>query len=168
MSVTEKPTRIGLAGIFLWIIFGSIGLLILSYIYAESKKEYWDQQVKALCEKDGGVTVYQHVKVTPEEYEKYGGRHGAITVPPSTFSGQEEYPYFYTLEKQIIREKDPEVFRSLATVYRRSDGEIIGATVNYFRDGGNFAFFRAPGYSCRDLGIRIDVMDQIFIIPGEK
>jgi hypothetical protein len=168
MSVTETPTRIGLAGIFLWIIFGSIGLLILSYIYAESKKEYWDQQVKALCEKDGGVTVYQHVKVTPEEYEKYGGGYGAISVMDDSSTSEPQYPYVSKSEQEFFHKKDPQVYRRIGTIYRREDGEILGTLVSYARAGGNFAFFRAPGFSCRNLGMKYDVENQIFIVPGEK
>jgi hypothetical protein len=108
------------------------------------------------------------VKVTPEEYEKYGGRHGAIHVSPDSLSTEVQYPYVSRSEKQFIRQKDPHVYRRIGTIYRRTDGEILGTLVTYSRSGGNFAFFSAPGYSCLDLGIKGDVENQIFIVPGEK
>jgi hypothetical protein len=168
MSTTTNSTRTGFGRVFLWIFFGGIGLLILAYIYAELKKAYWDQQVKELCEKDGGVTVYQHVHVTPDEYESYGGGYGAITVPPNNSSIGARYPYVSKSEEQVIHQKNPQVYRRIGTIYRRADEKILGTVVFYVRDGGDFAFFRTPGYSCRDLGIKHDVENQIFIVPGEK
>jgi hypothetical protein len=168
MSRTTNSTTTGFGRVFLWIFFGGIGLLILAYIYAELKKAYWDQQVKELCEKDGGVTVYQHVIVTPGEYERYGGGYGAITVPSDTSSIATQYPYVTKNREKVIRKVSPLVYRVTNTVYRKSDGSILGTLVTYYRSGGNFAFFQSPGFSCRDLGIRTDLENQIFIVQGEK
>jgi hypothetical protein len=47
-----------------------IGLAIAG---TEFNKAYWDHKVRELCEKDGGVTVYEAIELSPEEFKRRGG-----------------------------------------------------------------------------------------------
>jgi len=40
-----------------------IGLVVMAFVFTLLNKAYWDYRVKQMCEKDGGVTVYEKVEL---------------------------------------------------------------------------------------------------------
>lgn len=58
----------------------AVGILValflsitLGFVGTGLNKAYWDARVKALCEMEGGITVYETVRLSEEEYLRYGG-----------------------------------------------------------------------------------------------
>ena len=49
-----------------------IGLLLLMLLLAGCEKDRLDEQVKVLCAKDGGVKVYETVKLPKESFTEHG------------------------------------------------------------------------------------------------
>lgn len=153
-----------------WLFIVPVAVVLLGVIGTEINKAYWDYQVRQMCEKDGGVTVYEKVELTLKEYEKYGGFNGAISAPPKTASYADKYPYLSTFEKEIIHKSNPSVYRWEATIYRKSDKKIFGKVVSYHRGGGDFPTIisHPSGFDCKDMNIKLNIEEEIFYIKGEK
>ncbi len=143
-----------------------ICLVVLSYIYTELNKVYWDRKVRALCEKDGGVTVYETVELTREDYQKLGGSNGSIPVPSETASYADQYLYLSTFAKKVIRESNPSVYRWEGVIYRKLDNKVFGKVISYHRGGGDFPTIisHPSGFDCKDMNIRLDIEKQIFLV----
>jgi hypothetical protein len=101
--------------------------------YAGGRKVYYDRQVNRLCRQDGGVKVYETVKLPAERFDKFGI---FISYQPSA---KEPLGNEYSLERheQYYRYGNPEVRRVQYRVIRRSDGRLLGEGVSYHRMGGD-------------------------------
>lgn len=119
------------------IVLTPIVLLVVGIGGCEARKAYYDWQVRRMCEKDGGVTVYERVTVTREEYERLGGSHGQIPFPEER-AAPAGYPYVTNTTLTVLKEGYPEVRRSEALVKRRADGKVLARFVTYSRVGGDF------------------------------
>ena len=136
-------------------------LLVSSIIYAAffTEKDRLDREVKRLCAIDGGIKVYETVRLPAERFEK----DGSIYIPARQTAKLED-EYYYDYLKNYITRGNPEMWRSHAKVYRRSDGKLLGEVVSYARRGGDVpgpwheSSFRCP--QNKDSGY---LMKQIFI-----
>jgi hypothetical protein len=50
-----------------WLLFAPIVLIGLGVLGTELNKAYWDSKVKALCEKEGGVTVFEKMEISRKQ-----------------------------------------------------------------------------------------------------
>ncbi|MGH9694315.1 MAG: hypothetical protein ACRD5Z_09250, partial [Bryobacteraceae bacterium] len=100
--------------------------------YVPGEKAYWDAKVKEMCDKDGGITVYERVKISRRE-----ARSVLIDHPP-TQKARRNQPYVWEQNETVIRDSNPRVVRSEILIKRRSDDKILGKTVQYWRSGGDF------------------------------
>lgn len=91
-----------------------------------------DQQVKELCAKDGGIRVYETVKLPPEKFDKYG-----VVRIPSRRDAKPEDEYFYDNETTYLQAGNPSLRRSYTNVVRRSDSKVLGEAISYHRVGGD-------------------------------
>jgi hypothetical protein len=167
MNINKKQNGIGIIKLLVSMPLLLIGLVILAFIYTEINKSYWDYRVKGMCELDGGVIIYESVILTQEEYEKYGGKNGAIRVPLKNSSSASRYPYLKTNLNYIERESNPSVIKREFIVYRVSDNKKLGKMITYSRNGGDFptGIAHPSGFSCRDVaGIDLNIEKQIFLI----
>lgn len=136
--------------------------------YVPGRQSYWDAQVKEMCEKDGGVTVYERVKLTQIEYQRLGGVGGTISVPPRR-SAEPNYPFVADRKITKIRESNPEVYRLETIVVRVADGKALSRQVEYGRIGGDLPSpAHRSSYGCSDVGVRLDVERQTFEIVGSS
>lgn len=137
---------------------------------ATPSQMYWDHKVKELCEKDGGVTVYEKVELTKEEYKNFGGANGIIPIPSEDSPIAEKYEYLSKNIEMEINHSDPYVRRMEYIVYRKSDKKIIGRFVNYTRIGGDIdtGISEKTHFSCADMkSISLDIEREIFTIKGD-
>jgi hypothetical protein len=131
--------------------------------YVPGSLSYWDQRVKEMCEKDGGVTVYENVQLTAEEFKRLGGTEAGIALP--TEDAKRDFPYFMETTYTNIRDQNPQVLRLETVVKRRSDGKILGRSVYYSRSGGDLptGVLHGSSYGCpQQLGLS----KQIFQVKG--
>jgi hypothetical protein len=105
------------------------GLLLAG---CESEKDRLDAQVRELCAKDGGVKVYETVKLPAEKFDKWGN----IGVPNKKYAKSSDEYYFET-EIQYYREGNPSLERARTMIVRRSDGKVLGESIRYGRGGGD-------------------------------
>lgn len=108
--------------------------------YVPGRQTYWDAKVKELCARDGGVTVYQKVRLTREQLGKgvlpttADGRIGvaikALTHP--------EAPVYAVDKITTLNERNPRVTRVETNIVRTTGDAIVAKRVRYARFGGDF------------------------------
>lgn len=135
---------------------------------ATPSQVYWDHKVKELCEKDGGVTVYEHIELTQEEYERNDGENGVIRVMPESTS-LANHEYAWKSETSIIND-DPYVRRTEYITFRKSDKKELGKWVTYSRRGGDAptGISHPSSFSCSDIAdFERNITQKIFLFKGE-
>lgn len=141
--------------IIFWLVFAST--LIYASFFTE--KDRLDREVKRLCAIDGGIKVYETVKLPTERFEK----DDSIYIPSKQRSKPED-DYFYESSQHFLVRGNPSMWRNHYKIYRTSDNKIIGESVSYSRHGGDIpgpwheSSFRCP--------VKADITDlsmQVFI-----
>jgi len=114
-----------------------ICVLAATILLSACEKHRLDQQVKELCAKDGGVKVYETVKLPPDRFDQWGMIKPYDPSQKENALGSE---YVFKREIHFYRHGNPEMSREQYQVIRRSDGKLLGETIMYGRGGGD-----APG-----------------------
>lgn len=130
-----------------------------------------DRQMEELCKKDGGVRVYETVKLSPEMFEPLGDPFpGWRKRKPEDRLGAD---YLYEETDTILKVGDPlkgqgRLVRTERQIIRRSDKKLMGESVRYGRSGGDFiAFDHFTSNSCPVRQGSNDVIRQVFIKQGK-
>ncbi len=96
------------------------------------KKLYWDARVRALCAMDGGIRVYETVRLTPDLLDQFG----RINIPEKS-KAEANDKYYYIKKTLYLRKNDPKILRMHTQVVRRNDEKLLGEIVRYGRGGGD-------------------------------
>jgi len=96
--------------------------------YRPSTYADWDAKVRELCAKDGGVSVYERVKVAPSEYQRLGGVGGTLPVPLREYA-KPNSPYVADIKQTVLHEANPGVIRLETAIVRLSDGTTLSRMV---------------------------------------
>lgn len=130
-----------------------------------------DRQMEELCKKDGGVRVYETVKLPPEMFEPLGDPFpGWRRRPPSERLGND---YEYLFDVEYLVKGDPlkgqgRLQRYQIKIIRRADQKLMGESVSYGRSGGDFIALGHPTSNGCPVGqSSIDVIRQVFIKQGK-
>ena len=132
IKLRRQSAGLGLVG---WIVAIPFILVVIAFLFCEANKAYWDSQVREMCEKDGGVTVYETVTLTREQYLKNDGYKGMITIAPESNS-KPHHEFYKKQTNTIIKKSNPKVIRSEYITYRKTDNKKLGTWVTYGRGGG--------------------------------
>lgn len=137
-------------------------LLVLPLVTAcasRPSKGQLDDEVRRLCAIDGGIKVYETVKLPAEKFDQYG----QIQIPYKGIikPGDEYYYDFYTT---YLIKGNPELRQYHSKVYRRSDNKVIGESISYSRVGGDMPGpWHSSSFLCpKNEGFNY-LMKQIFI-----
>ena len=109
-------------------------VLAVAFLLTACEKAKLDQQVKELCAKDGGVKVYETVKLPPDKFNQWGQISFYRPTQGENALGPE---YRYVTQDQYYRKGNPSMVRYHHQVIRRSDGKLLGETISYGRGGGD-------------------------------
>lgn len=121
-----------------------ICLAYFSYIsfflwVAVGRNMWLDAKVKELCAKNGGIHVYETVKLTPDLLDK----KGKIRIPLKS-SMKPYHRYYYDTVRKVIW-KDmmdfTKIVESHYLVIRASDNKILGENIFYSRLGGGLPVY---------------------------
>lgn len=148
MRKNHKQSRgVGLIGSIITIPAVLIGILILIIGFYEGRKAYWDYKVTRMCEKDGGLRIYEVVTLNTSEYEKYINQFGNFVIP--RINNADKNTALVSKDTSIyIRRNSPEVRRNELEVIRITDGKILGTRISYSRVGGDLIAFHPSIYRC--------------------
>lgn len=145
-----------------------IALLIIAIGFYELRKAYWDDKVKDMCEKDGGVVVNEKVSISAEQYRQLPKVSGSVSIPPE--ATKPEFPAFSTLSETVLRDGEPRVIRREQVIKRTSDGKEIGRIVSYSRVGGDIpiGIDRPTSFSCPEYKLIYSEQAWFFSVSGES
>ena len=148
------------------IVLAPIAILVVGIGGCEARKAYYDWQVREMCAKDGGVTVYERFPVNAEFFKERGGDRGVMSLPDES-EQRRDVPVFQRMTSLVVKEGPVKVLRHEAQVVRWSDSKILGRLILYGRSGGDFPFTAsAPSYyQCPKENN--DVVRRVLAIQGE-
>ncbi len=123
-----------------------------------------DKLVDQLCAKDGGVKVYETVRLPANRFSEFD----EIFVPEKMATTVSEF--FYTSETQWIIPEDVkfnglDLRRVNDKLFRVRDGKLLGESIGYSRRGGDIVLLpmHPSHYKCSfKYGIK-DVNQNVFI-----
>ena len=159
-----------LTGVLLWrrsrtplwrgfAIISCIAILLAPMLVSNRVKAHYDQQVREMCAKDGGVRVYETVRLPAEEFDEFGD----IRIPANQ-NAKPKDEYLYESSTTYIRDRNPEIWKSHYRVHRQLGGKLLGESVSYSRRGGDMPGpWHESSFGCpRDADIT-DLNRQIFV-----
>jgi hypothetical protein len=125
-----------------------------------------DDEVRRLCAIDGGIKVYETVKLPAEKFNQWGQVTFAI---PLKEAARPDDQYFYEWKTDYYRKEIPYLYRNHFKLFRVQDVALLGEAIGYVRRGGD-----APGpwhdssFDCpSDAGIT-NLKQRVFTIRQEK
>jgi hypothetical protein len=132
-------------------------LAVLVLVLAGCQRYALDGQMEDLCKKDGGVKVYETVILPAGEFSSGGqplAKYVTVARTDEEYLGP-AYRYLRKIEVIVGKEADPERGEGVLTrnhifIHRRSDGRLLGESIEYDRGGGDgFTFgFHPSGNYC--------------------
>ena len=135
----------------------------------ETEKNRLDQEVQRLCAKDGGVKIYETVKLPPDKFDRYGN----VRIPSEEDATKwDEYYYVrkraYLKGGETSQDYEARMWRTDHKIIRRSDGKVLGEYVSYVRRGDGFPGPWHPSYfgcpDLKDLGLN----EKVFIRSNKE
>ncbi|MBZ0095193.1 MAG: hypothetical protein K8H75_07490 [Sulfuricella sp.] len=124
--------------------------VVLGLLWLALGKTLWlDHQVRELCAKDGGVKVYETVKLPPDKFNQWGQPNFYDPTEGENALGSE---YIFKRETHYYKRGNPEMSRRLYQVFRHSDKKLLGEVVIYGRGGGDLPGpWYGSSFDCPDL-----------------
>ena len=136
--------------------------------YVPGQQAYWDAKVKEMCEKDGGVKIFEKLRVSKADIELLERVDGKIGVHPKELANPNA-PAYEELKITDLRGWNPRVSRSEMIVIRRADQAVVARAIIYARSGGDFPSPAHPSsFSCPDFKTIISDLQQLFIVEGNS
>lgn len=148
-------------------IFGGWGLL-MGWLFVPvyllyGRTALLNAEVRELCAKDGGVKVFETVRLPAERFDKRGMLKAYRLTQGENALGPD---YIYKMESQYFRKGDSNdvaIWKTHTKVFRRSDGKLLGESVSYTRRGGDFPGpWHPSSYICPDLKY-LNLLEQVFV-----
>jgi hypothetical protein len=123
-------------------------------------KAQLDAEVKRLCAIDGGIKVYETVKLPPKTFDRYVSKKGFYlpTEKEATINDQ----YIYEATTTFIQSGNPSIRRYYYAVIRRLDRKVMGQLVIYGRVGGDMPGpWHDSSFSCPEFRSNIDIQSLV-------
>lgn len=118
------------------------------YSYAEHRRHYWDDKVRELCAKDGGLHIFEQVSLPLSAYQTLLNVFGELS-PPELGGGRNEAPVGRVSLNTHLHIGVPEVVRYEQRLVRRIDAKVLGSYITYARIGGDSGFVDNPStFAC--------------------
>lgn len=146
-------------------ILGSVAVTLAMLGCATPSQVASDAEVNRLCAIDGGVKVYETVKLPADKFDKYGN----VGIRNYDYAKSSD-EYYFRSQDTYLKMSEPYVLRSVTQVFRRSDGKVLGESVRYGRGGGDIPGPWHPStFDCpvmKDAEGKLE--SSIFVKGGDK
>ncbi|ODU05318.1 hypothetical protein [Thiobacillus sp. 65-1402] len=141
-------------------LVAGVAILSVPALIANGIKSHYDQQVRELCAKDGGVRVYETVRLPTEKFNQWGQVNFYRPDQGENALGSE---YVLRTDVQYFRRGNISLRRYHVQVIRHRDGLLLGESVGYDRGGGDLPGpWQPSSFSCPKHHGET-VIDSIFI-----
>ena len=140
--------------------------------YVPGRQSYWDAQVKEMCEKDGGVTIFERIRMSKADIDR--------RILPMTADGKlgialkelahSDAPVYAERKTTYLRESNPQVGRVEWIAIRRSDQVVVARWISYGRFGGDLPTGLAhdSSFGCPVPRKITSDLQQLFIVEGDS
>ena len=153
------------------LIMAAICSMLALLAGCDSEQRRLDEEVRRLCAEDGGVKVYETVKLTPELLDRYGRIR-----TPSIERAKKSDEYYYVQERvylkgsEVSEDYEARMWRTVHKIIRRSDGRVLGESIDYVRRGGGILSppFHPSSFSCSDISKSPAIETSIFVKENDK
>ena len=130
-------------------------LITMTLLLSSCAKYRLDAQVRELCAKDGGIRVYETVKLPPDKFDKYGNINFYRATQGENALGPEyiyiEETHYFVNEPPAWHSNVKSVRREYTKIIRVADMKLLGEWVSYHRIGGEWPGpFHPSTFSCPD------------------
>ena len=135
-------------------------------LLAGCEKARLDQQVKELCAKDGGVKVYETVRLPAEKFNQWGQPNFFNPTQGENALGPE---YVFKEARHYYRTGNPQMSRRHYEIIRRSDDKRLAESIVYGRGGGDMPGpWHDSSFTCPDLpgGAVNTLLKEVFHIEN--
>jgi hypothetical protein len=162
LTTQERSRRMALAAVTAAAMLAGTGLAGCG----SAQKAELDREVDRLCAIDGGVHIYEVVRLPKEDF----GPDGTVFPQYRTqlfTAGRYGPGYVGRIANKVLVDGNPALQRINSKIVRKADDKVLGEVVIYRRSGGD-----GPGlaersqYSC-PTGPNLDAERQVFK-PQEK
>ena len=136
MNIVNNQKGIGVMKVIVYTPLVLLLFLAATFGFYEARKAYWDHRVREMCDKDGGVFVYDKVEVSRGLIGAFDKKYPVAL--REEIANVENYPYFYQSSSLVIHKSSPTVVKGERVIIRRVDGKVMGKSVQYWRRGGDF------------------------------
>ena len=138
--------------------------------YVPGRQAQWDDEVKRLCMKDGGVRVFETLRVSKKDIEFLERVDGKIAVPNRQTAHPAAPAYSELTVTSLKRDGGIHMWRAESVIKRRRDEVVIARWVTYTRSGGDFPSpLHESSFTCPDPKEINNYLQRLFIIePGRE
>jgi hypothetical protein len=120
-----------------------------------------DDEVRRQCAVDGGIKVYETVKLPADMFNQWGQPNFYRPTQKENALGP---GYIFAGNLDHYRKENPVMIRWHFSVRRKSDGKLLGESISYGRGGGDLPGPWEPSsYSCPEIAGDITLLTKIFI-----
>jgi len=122
----------------------AIALIVLVLLPGCGAKYAADKELQVLCEKDGGIKVYETVTLPKSQFDETGMPRGknwnGIDMPSKL-----DPDYYQSSWTEILKKGDPlkgevQMSKYLTNIRRQSDRKLLAVSIKYGRTGGDSYF----------------------------
>lgn len=155
--------------VFAAILLTPIALVVLGIGVCEGRKAYYDWRVKQMCEKDGGISIYEHIRISPQTAARMSRVAGHLSITYESSSPPNDVA-FLRGEPEILRTSEPSIHRHEQSIVRRTDGKIVARMVRYGRAGGDFplSLSNPSTFSCPEWPKYYSEIAKVFVVEEAK
>lgn len=162
---TESPTpkayrgRLALGALALW----------GCYLYFGTPAQFMlDREVDRLCAKDGGMQIYEQVRLPVERFDERSTLKKGDPIWAGTDSEYKEDSF-----RRELKVGDPRLVEQRFRFIRVADNKVLGEEVLYTRVGGGLlsTAFQGNGYGCKeslDLPPKTTTLIHKIFVPISK
>jgi hypothetical protein len=166
-KISELGHRCSLRQIILWTVSSPFIVLILGIVGCEARKAYYDEKVRELCSRDGGIIIHKQLLINRFLASKISSVNGFPGAPPESSASIHD-PAISVFTRRTIREGNPRITRMEQLIQLRSNRELLAQLVIYARSGGDFPLPAEPSYyQCPSLRDMYAQIGSVFVIEGE-
>lgn len=150
----------------LWALVAGVVILFTPALISNGVKAYYDRQVQELCAKDGGVRVYETVRLPAERFNQWGQPNFYHPDQGKSALGSD---FLIEKERHYYKFGNPEMTRTWYRVIRQVDGKLLGEEVFYGRVGGDVPGpWHHSSFHCPSDYGDIPLLVKIFIKSSEE
>ena len=152
-------------------ILSGLGVFVLWLFFWPSEKDHLNAQMAELCKKDGGVKIYETVKLPAEMFDQFGQpkfeKNNVLKMPKNMQAHRLGSSYTYIIETTVLKEGDPwknqgYLSKDQFRIQRNVDKKIMAEEIQYYRSGGDRWYPGHPSASSCPLGAG-NITEKVFI-----